>query len=70
MLDVVRTLAAEGMTMLVVTHEMGFARDAGHRLVFMDAGRIAEAGQTRAVLANPQSDRLKKFLRRIELRTE
>jgi polar amino acid transport system ATP-binding protein len=69
-LDVVRTLAAEGMTMLVVTHEMGFARDAGHRLVFMDAGRIAEQGSPRDVLGNPQSDRLRKFLRRIELRTE
>jgi polar amino acid transport system ATP-binding protein len=69
-LDVVRGLAKEGMTMLMVTHEMQFARDAGHRVVFMDAGRIAEAGAPRDVLGNPQSERLRKFLRRIELRTE
>jgi polar amino acid transport system ATP-binding protein len=69
-LDVVRGLAREGMTMLMVTHEMQFARDAGHRVVFMDAGRIAEAGTPREVLGNPQSERLRKFLRRIELRTE
>jgi polar amino acid transport system ATP-binding protein len=69
-LDVVRGLAREGMTMLMVTHEMSFARDAGHRVVFMDAGRIAEAGAPREVLGNPQSERLRRFLRRIELRTE
>ena len=69
-LDVVRGLATDGMTMLMVTHEMQFARDAGHRVVFMDAGRIAEQGEPRSVLGNPQSERLKKFLRRIELRTE
>ena len=69
-LDVVRGLATDGMTMLMVTHEMQFARDAGHRVVFMDAGRVAEAGVPREVLGNPQSERLKKFLRRIELRTE
>lgn len=69
-LDVVRGLARDGMTMLMVTHEMGFARDAGHRVVFMDAGRIAEEGPPREVLGNPQSERLKRFLRRIELRTE
>lgn len=66
----VRGLARDGMTMLMVTHEMGFARDAGHRVVFMDAGRIAEKGPPREVLGNPQSQRLKRFLRRIELRTE
>ena len=69
-LDVVRGLATDGMTMLMVTHEMQFARDAGHRVVFMDAGRVAEAGVPREVLGNPQSERLRKFLRRIELRTE
>ena len=69
-LRVVESLADEGMTLLMVTHEMGFARDAGHRVVFMDAGRIAEAGLPREVLGNPQSERLKRFLRRIELRTE
>jgi polar amino acid transport system ATP-binding protein len=69
-LDVVRGLAREGMTMLMVTHEMNFARDAGHRVVFMDGGRIAEAGVPREVLGNPQSERLRRFLRRIELRTE
>ena len=69
-LDVVKSLAADGMTMLMVTHEMQFARDAGTRVVFMDSGRIAEQGAPAAVLGNPQSDRLKRFLRRIELRTE
>ena len=69
-LDVVRGLARDGMTMLMVTHEMAFARDAGHRVVFMDAGRIAESGRPREVLGNPRSERLKRFLRRIELRTE
>ncbi|MCC7282491.1 MAG: amino acid ABC transporter ATP-binding protein [Acetobacteraceae bacterium] len=69
-LDVVRSLAGDGMTMLMVTHEMQFARDAGHRVVFMDSGRIAEQGEPRAVLGSPQSERLRKFLRRIELRTE
>ena len=69
-LDVVRGLAGEGMTMLMVTHEMSFARDAGHRVVFMDAGRIAEEGVPKEVLGNPQSERLQRFLRRIELRTE
>ncbi|WP_019015939.1 amino acid ABC transporter ATP-binding protein [Elioraea tepidiphila] len=69
-LDVVRGLARDGMTMLMVTHEMGFARDAGHRVVFMDAGRIAEEGPPREVLGHPRSERLRRFLRRIELRTE
>jgi polar amino acid transport system ATP-binding protein len=69
-LDVVRALARDGMTMLMVTHEMQFARDAGHRVVFMDQGRIAEEGAPREVLANPRSPRLQRFLRRIELRTE
>jgi polar amino acid transport system ATP-binding protein len=69
-LDVVRSLTHDGMTMLMVTHEMQFARDAGHRVVFMDGGRIAEQGAPREVLGNPQSERLRKFLRRIELRTE
>ncbi|WP_144186983.1 amino acid ABC transporter ATP-binding protein [Elioraea rosea] len=69
-LDVVRGLAAEGMTMLMVTHEMSFARDAGHRVVFMDQGRIAEEGVPKEVLGNPRSERLQRFLRRIELRTE
>ena len=53
-LDVMRGLARDGMTMLVVTHEMGFAREVGDTLVFMDEGRIVEAGQPREVLANPQ----------------
>jgi ABC-type polar amino acid transport system ATPase subunit len=64
-LDVMRTLAAEGMTMLVVTHEMGFARNVGDRVVFMDAGRIVADGLPDKLLDNPDDERLKQFLRRI-----
>ena len=53
-LQVMRSLADEGMTMLVVTHEMGFAREVGSRLIFMDGGHIVEEGDPREVLANPQ----------------
>ena len=52
-LDVMRELADEGMTMIVVTHEMGFAREVGDALVFMDDGVVVEAGDPREVLANP-----------------
>lgn len=65
-LDVMRTLAAEGMTMLVVTHEMGFARNVADRVVFMDAGRIVADGMPDKLLDNPEDERLKQFLRRIE----
>lgn len=64
-LQVMRTLADEGMTMLVVTHEMGFAREVGSRLIFMDAGVIVEEGDPREVLANPQHPRTQDFLARV-----
>ncbi|MCU7376683.1 ATP-binding cassette domain-containing protein [Paucibacter sp. O1-1] len=61
-LAVMRELAAEGRTMLVVTHEMGFAREVASQLVFLHQGRVEEAGVPRTVLANPQSERLRQFL--------
>jgi ABC-type polar amino acid transport system ATPase subunit len=61
-LDTMRRLADEGMTMLVVTHEMGFAREVGSRLVFMDDGRIVEDGRPREIFASPQDERTKLFL--------
>jgi ABC-type polar amino acid transport system ATPase subunit len=61
-LDVLRELASEGMTMIVVTHEMGFARDVGDRVVFMDDGVIVEQGRPDEVLDNPREERTKKFL--------
>ena len=64
-LDVMRGLARDGMTMLVVTHEMGFAREVGDTLVFMDEGRIVEAGHPREVLANPREERTKAFLSKV-----
>ena len=64
-LQVMRDLADEGMTMLVVTHEMGFAREVGSRLIFMDGGHIVEDGDPREVLANPQHQRTQDFLSRV-----
>ncbi|MDW8390328.1 MAG: amino acid ABC transporter ATP-binding protein [Oscillochloridaceae bacterium] len=64
-LDVMLALAAEGMTMVVVSHEMGFARNAAHRVVFMDQGRIIEQGPPEAIFTNPQHERTKLFLSRI-----
>lgn len=64
-LDVMRTLATEGMTMMVVTHEMGFAREVGDRLVFMDEGVIVEEGDPREVLAHPQHERTQRFLSKV-----
>ncbi|HEX3240335.1 MAG TPA: amino acid ABC transporter ATP-binding protein [Solirubrobacterales bacterium] len=61
-LDVLRELASEGMTMLVVTHEMGFAKEVGDQVVFMDEGVIVEQGKPADVLDNPQQERTKKFL--------
>ena len=61
-LEVMRTLAAEGMTMVVVTHEMGFAREAGDRIVFMDAGRIVEEGEPARFFDAPREERTKAFL--------
>ncbi len=61
-LDVMRELAEEGMTMFVVTHEIGFAREVGDRVVFMDGGVIVEQGKPAEVLDNPREERTKKFL--------
>jgi polar amino acid transport system ATP-binding protein len=64
-LNVMRELAAGGMTMIVVTHEMGFARDVGDRLLFMDEGAIVEEGQPAQVLAAPREERTRRFLARV-----
>jgi polar amino acid transport system ATP-binding protein len=64
-LDVMRGLAKDGMTMVVVTHEMGFAREVGDSLVFMDSGVIVEAGKPRELLTNPQHERTKLFLSKV-----
>ena len=64
-LDVMRDLAADGMTMIVVTHEIGFAREVGDALVFMDDGVVVEAGPPREVLANPKQARTKAFLSKV-----
>ncbi|MGB9112888.1 MAG: amino acid ABC transporter ATP-binding protein [Acidimicrobiales bacterium] len=64
-LDVMRGLAEEGMTMVVVTHEMGFAREVGDALVFMDSGVVVESGLPRDVLANPQHERTRAFLAKV-----
>ncbi|MDF3310736.1 amino acid ABC transporter ATP-binding protein [Rhodococcus sp. T2V] len=64
-LTVMKDLAAGGMTMVVVTHEMGFAREVADQLVFMDAGVVVEAGDPRELLANPQHDRTKLFLSKL-----
>jgi polar amino acid transport system ATP-binding protein len=61
-LDVMRALAREGMTMIVVTHEMGFARDVGDRVVFMDDGVIVEEGPAKDVIDSPKEERTKRFL--------
>lgn len=64
-LAVMRRLADDGMTMLVVTHEMGFAREVADQLVFMDAGVVVESGDPREVLANPQHERTQVFLAKL-----
>lgn len=64
-LDVMKELAKSGMTMIVVTHEMGFAREVADSLVFMDGGVVVEAGDPREVLAKPQHDRTKAFLSKV-----
>jgi ABC-type polar amino acid transport system ATPase subunit len=64
-LEEMKKLAQSGMTMIVVTHEMGFAREVGDRLVFMDAGSVVEEGPAREVLSNPQNARTKAFLKAI-----
>jgi len=64
-LEAMRQLAREGMTMVVVTHEIGFAREAGDTLVFMDEGVIVESGPPREVLSNPRHDRTRAFLSKV-----
>ena len=60
-----KQLAKEGMTMMVVTHEMGFAREVGDRVVFMDGGVVVEQGKPEDVLGNPQNERTKLFLSKV-----
>jgi polar amino acid transport system ATP-binding protein len=64
-LDVMRGLAEEGMTMIVVTHEMGFAREVGDTVVFMDGGVVVESGDPKVVLTAPQHERTKSFLSKV-----
>ena len=64
-LDVMVNLAREGMTMIVVTHEMGFAKKVSHRIIFMDEGRIVEEGAPHAFFANPKEERTRTFLSKI-----
>jgi general L-amino acid transport system ATP-binding protein len=64
-LDVMVDLAKEGMTMIVVTHEMGFAKEVADCMIFMDEGKIVEKADTKEFFANPKSDRTKLFLSQI-----
>jgi polar amino acid transport system ATP-binding protein len=64
-LDVMKDLAREGMTMVVVTHEMGFAREVGDRVIFMDGGQIIEEGTPDQIFSNPQNARTKDFLNKV-----
>ena len=64
-LDVMRELAHDGMTMVVVTHEMGFAREVGSRVIFMDGGKIVEENTPAEIFDHPQSDRLQSFLAKV-----
>ena len=64
-LAVMRLLASEGLTMIIVTHEMGFAREVADRAIFIDGGKIVEQGPARAVLSTPQHERTQDFLRRV-----
>ena len=64
-LDVMKNLAKSGMTMLVVTHEMGFAREVGSRILFMDEGKILEQGTPSDIFDNPQNDRTREFLSKV-----
>ena len=64
-LDVMRSLAHEGMTMAVVTHEMGFAKEVGDRIVFMEDGKIVEENTPEAFFSNPESDRAREFLAKV-----
>lgn len=64
-LDVIKKLASEGMTMVIVTHEMNFARDVASRVIFMDYGKILEEGSPNEIFSNPKNDRTKDFLKRV-----
>lgn len=64
-LQVIKSLAETGMTMMVVTHEMGFAREVSHRVIFMDQGKIVEEGKPEDFFKNPKSDRAKLFLKQV-----
>jgi polar amino acid transport system ATP-binding protein len=64
-LDVIRELAQSGMTMLIATHEMGFARDVAHRVCFLDAGRILEEGPPERIFGEPREERTRQFLARV-----
>ena len=64
-LDVMKSLAQEGMTMVVVTHEMGFAREVGDRVLFMDGGRLLEEGSPEQIFTNPRNQRTQEFLAKI-----
>jgi ABC-type polar amino acid transport system ATPase subunit len=64
-LEVMIRLAGDGMTMMVVTHEMGFAREVGTRMIFMDEGQVVETGEPRTMYYEPQSDRLRQFLAKV-----
>jgi len=64
-LDVMKGLARDGMTMVVVTHEIGFAREVGDQLIFMDGGVVVEQGPPREVIANPREERTKAFLSKV-----
>lgn len=64
-LDVMKQLAKDGMTMIVVTHEMGFARDVSDRVIFMDKGYIVEEGAPKEIFSNPKNERTKEFLSRV-----
>lgn len=64
-LDVMKQLAKDGMTMVVVTHEMGFARDVSDRVIFMDKGYIVEEGSPKEIFTNPKNERTKEFLSRV-----
>jgi polar amino acid transport system ATP-binding protein len=64
-LDVMKDLATDGMTMIVVTHEIGFAREVGDHLIFMDEGVVVEAGPPREVIASPRHERTRAFLAKV-----
>ena len=64
-LDLIRELAREGMTMVIVTHEMGFAREVSTRVLFMDDGCVMEQNEPHALFASPQNPRLKSFLSKV-----